>query len=46
MDNRRVLGTHRTVITVNVSPAIGRVCAGVGRRVTHSVRCAGIAATA
>ena len=47
MDNRRVLRTHRRLVAVNVSPAIGRVCAGVGRRVAHCcVRCAGVAATA
>lgn len=46
MDHRRVFGTHRRLVTVNVSPAIGRVCAGVGRRVAHCVRCAGVAATA
>lgn len=46
MDNRRVLGTHRRLVAVNVSPSIGRVCASVGRRVAHCVRCAGVAATA
>lgn len=45
-DCRRMLRAHRRLVAVNVSPTIGRVCASVGRRVAHGVRCARVAATA